>query len=243
MSIPRQLVIKQDKARSTPVGALLRGHTNTHTHKQRERERERDNARERERERECVCVCVCRGQGGCHDSTASVPIGTSRCTHGVELEKIVCPQTWGSAVLSVRVGQMPLCSHALLLPLTVAPTPAPATRHIGSFPGRRGLGGGSPPHLLRGDCTAGPRGFRITECHPSAGRGISRRFARWPRLGGWGVGTRPWWLALLACGGAYWPLALEPSAMASRHLHCRGHPPAWGGGGLQNAHSAHGVLP
>ena len=24
-------------------------------------------------------------------------------------------------------------------------------------------------------------------------------------LGGGGVGTRPWWLALLACGGAYWP--------------------------------------
>ena len=30
---------------------------------------------------------------------------------------------------------------------------------------------------------------------------------------GVGVGTRQWWLALLACGGAYWPLALEPSAM------------------------------
>ena len=35
--------------------------------------------------------------------------------------------------------------------------------------------------------------------------------------GGGGVGTRPWWLALLACGGAYWPLAFEPSAMTSRH--------------------------
>ena len=59
--------------------------------------------------------------------------------------------------------------------------------------------------------------------------------------GGGGVGTRPWWLALLGRGGAYWPLALEPSAMTSRHPHCRGHPPAWGG--LQNATSAHGVLP
>ena len=59
--------------------------------------------------------------------------------------------------------------------------------------------------------------------------------------GGGGVGTRPWWLALLACGGAYWPLALEPSAMTRRHPcycghpHCRGHPPSWvgiqGGGG------------
>ena len=42
-------------------------------------------------------------------------------------------------------------------------------------------------------------------------------------------------MALLACGGAYWPLALEPSAMTSRpphycgHLHRRGHPPAPGG--------------
>ena len=35
------------------------------------------------------------------------------------------------------------------------------------------------------------------------------------RGGGGGVGTRPWWLALSACGGAYWPLAFEPSAMTS----------------------------
>ena len=73
-----------------------------------------------------------------------------------------------------------------------------------------------------------------------------------PRGGG-GVGTRPWWLALLACGSAYWPLAFEPSAMTSGHphycghphfcghLHYCGHPPAWGG--IQNATSAHGVLP
>ena len=32
---------------------------------------------------------------------------------------------------------------------------------------------------------------------------------------GGGVGTRPWWLALLACGGAYWPLAFEPSAIGT----------------------------
>ena len=56
-----------------------------------------------------------------------------------------------------------------------------------------------------------------------------------PTEGG-GVGTRPWWLALLACGGAYWHLAFEPSAMTSRHPyycgrpHCRRHPPSWGGG-------------
>ena len=39
-----------------------------------------------------------------------------------------------------------------------------------------------------------------------------------------------WWLALLACGGAYWPLAFESSAMTSRHPYYCGHPPAWGGG-------------
>ena len=50
-------------------------------------------------------------------------------------------------------------------------------------------------------------------------------------LGGGGVGTRPWWLALLACGGAYWPLTLEPSAMTSR-----------GGGGWHKA-SVLGCLP
>ena len=67
-----------------------------------------------------------------------------------------------------------------------------------------------------------------------------------PPWGG-GFGTRPWWLALLACGGAYLPLAFEPSAMTSRHPyycghpHCRGHPPSWVG--IQNASSAHGVLP
>ena len=66
--------------------------------------------------------------------------------------------------------------------------------------------------------------------------------------GGGGVGTRHWWLALFACGGALWPLTLEPSAMTSRrpyycgHPHCRGHPPA-PGVGIQNATSAHGALP
>ena len=56
----------------------------------------------------------------------------------------------------------------------------------------------------------------------------------YPRGEGGVVGTRPWWLALSACSGAYWPLALEPSAMTSRHPyycghpHCRGHPPSLG---------------
>ena len=44
------------------------------------------------------------------------------------------------------------------------------------------------------------------------------------QAGGGGIGTRPWWLALLGCGGAYWPLVLEPSAMTSRHPHYCGHP-------------------
>ena len=72
-----------------------------------------------------------------------------------------------------------------------------------------------------------------TPAHTHGGGGPSREMqARRPKRdggGGGGVGTRPWWLALLACGGAYWPLTCEPSAMPSRHPHCRGHPPAWGG--------------
>ena len=47
----------------------------------------------------------------------------------------------------------------------------------------------------------------------------------WLEWRGGGVGTRPWWLALLACGGAYWPLALEPSAR--RPYYCGG------GGGVR----------
>ena len=46
--------------------------------------------------------------------------------------------------------------------------------------------------------------------------------------GGGGGGTRPWWVALLACGGAYWPLTLEPSAMTSVLLRAS---PCLGGGG------------
>ena len=75
-------------------------------------------------------------------------------------------------------------------------------------------------------------------------RRITARMAHGARGGG-GFGTRPWWLALLACGGAYWPLALEPSAMTSRPPHCRGHPPAWagGGGGVWHKASVSGCLP
>ena len=82
------------------------------------------------------------------------------------------------------------------------------------------------------------QGFQITKWCQSVVRSMG---------GGGGVGTRPWGLALLACGSAYWPLAFEPSAMTSRHPyccghpHCRGHPPSWGG--IQNATSARGVLP
>ena len=47
-----------------------------------------------------------------------------------------------------------------------------------------------------------------------------------PWKGGGGGGTRPWWLALLACGSAYWPLTLEPSAMT-----------CYGGGGVQQKQS------
>ena len=82
------------------------------------------------------------------------------------------------------------------------------------------------------------------------GRGGAHRLGRGQGIclsvgGGGGGCTRPWWFALLACGGAYWPLALEPSAVTSRHPHycghphCRGHPPSWVG--IQNAPSAHGV--
>ena len=46
------------------------------------------------------------------------------------------------------------------------------------------------------------------------GEGFEPKRPPWGvKRGGGGVCTKPWWLALLACGGAYWPLAFEPSAM------------------------------
>ena len=107
-----------------------------------------------------------------------------------------------------------------------------------------GLGLGIPLHTdIAGQCrTCTPisRPISATPRHGPCSR-CRRRTARpgsaclRPQGRGGGVGTRPWWLALLACGGAYWPLAPEPSAMTSRHPHycghphCRGHPPAPGG--------------
>ena len=90
-------------------------------------------------------------------------------------------------------------------------------------------------------CLTGRCGEGMSEVHSSMQAGLLTPGA----MGGFG--TRPWWLALLARGGAYWPLALEPSAMTSRHPHycghphCRGHPPACVE--IQDATSAHGVLP
>ena len=79
--------------------------------------------------------------------------------------------------------------------------------------------------VLRETCFAPPprQGRETRSCTGEGGGGAGRGR-------GGGVGTKPWWLALLACGGAYWPLTCEPSAMPSRHPHCRGHLPAWGGG-------------
>ena len=61
----------------------------------------------------------------------------------------------------------------------------------------------------------------------------------WGMEGGGGVGTRPWWLALMPRGGACWPVALEPYAMTSGHPHDRGDAPIGGGGGnVATAHSS-----
>ena len=48
------------------------------------------------------------------------------------------------------------------------------------------------------------------------------------------------WLALIACGGAFWPMTSRHPYYCG-HPHCRGHPPFWVG--IQDVLSAHGVLP
>ena len=57
------------------------------------------------------------------------------------------------------MGQLSLCSHMLLLPLGVPPTPVLANSVSES---RRCL----PPHLM-GEMQCRARGFRITKCYPS----------------------------------------------------------------------------
>ena len=77
------------------------------------------------------------------------------------------------------------------------------------------------PQSFRGERAAGQPGQTPRHQSAKGGKGSTAQQGRG------GFGTRPWWLALLACGGAYWPLALEPSAVTSRHPHYCGHPRAW----------------
>ena len=101
------------------------------------------------------------------------------------------------------------------VPLQATPPPPPPPLHDA------GLG----PSATNGDI----RGTAPTPPPPAQSR--HRDYEGMPRTEReGGFGTRPWWLALLPCGGAYWPLALEPSAMTRRPLHYCGHPPALGGG-------------
>ena len=68
---------------------------------------------------------------------------------------IACRKPLGTSVLVgesginvplLRVGQLPLCSQVLLLPLGVPPMPVPAMLHTKSFAVKGG--GSSPPHLM-----------------------------------------------------------------------------------------------
>ena len=90
-----------------------------------------------------------------------------------------------------------------------------------------------PPSGTGVHCPAGVFGdVRILNGRSGAGamtRGYCFVDRPYSPQGGGGAGTMPWWLALLACGGAYGPLAFEPSAMTSRHPYYCGHPPASGG--------------
>ena len=120
---------------------------------------------------------------------------------------------------------MSLHAQVLLLPLGVPVTPAPAMPHTKAFPRQRSLKGADQHRCAMEGEGGGGAGLLTSLNSPILAT------HKW----GGGFGTRPWWLALLACGGAYWPLAFEPSAMTSRHPyycghpHCRGHPPAPGG--------------
>ena len=64
------------------------------------------------------------------------------------------------------------------------------------------------PKFCLGTCPKSQQCHRSGECHALRHRGG----------GGGGVGTRPWWLVLLACGGAYWPLSGMLNLMTIPHV-------------------------
>ena len=121
-------------------------------------------------------------------------------------------------MLSVRSLQHCLPARALL-PMQLDKVMHDLLPHKAMFPQSRCMRvcvwGWLPPLM-----SPRRRAVATQMCHTPRHMACPSLFVR----GGGGVGTRPWWLALLACGGVYWPLALEPSAMTSRHPHCRGHP-------------------
>ena len=110
---------------------------------------------------------------------------------------------------------------------TAPPDATPTVR--AAFPARRNWAG--RPRAVSAPRRAGqPPNPRSARAGGTYRRARVRAFLN-HRRGGGGVGTRPRWLALLACGGAYWPLALEPSSMTSRRPYYCGHPHCRGGGG------------
>ena len=72
---------------------------------------------------------------------------------------------------------------------------APSIEPLGGGPGQRAVSN-PPPLFLRELKTCLPQRPGVCVCV------LGGRF-----------GTRPWWLALLACGGAYWPLVLKSSVL------------------------------
>ena len=111
----------------------------------------------------------------------------------------------GRAVHSARMSQPGVTDVDPLTPHCRQGNPK--VQRCGTVGGHTRCNGGCPPRRWQRGREGG-----VSRC---AGRGA--RSTQGEDTWGGGVGTRPWWLPLLACGGAYWPLALEPSAMTSRH--------------------------
>ena len=171
---------------------------------------------------------------------------------GVETKQCRCACTHLSPCMFVHVWHLCVCScvwvSVCLRPFCLTPAhrravpgafgPPCSSMRRASLQEQRGGGGLRSAVESRND-------VQTHDAAPPSHRNHSPMARRWrggragaagtpcasPDTHGTGGGGGGWaWLALLACGGAYWPLALEPSAMTSRHLHycghphCRGHP-------------------
>ena len=195
------------------------------------------------------------GGGGLPSSSLlphRLPQSHPSCGLGFALRTVSAPKHTGRQ--SRRGGDVAECLVPGLVQHRQAPDGAKGTPSAQQHPQTWGGGGGGPNAMPPQTIRRNP-GWGLIQSPVPVATGLQgkccvsttllTRVTHDTRRGGGGGGTRPGWLDLSACGGAYWPLAFEPSAMTSRHPHYCGHPHCrtaalphcrGGGGGASSQH-------